>query len=63
MPGSVLILPDPSTGISHKCEGVALEHLLSASALGLQFSTLEISYGHRQKKTILGSARDSSLRL
>jgi hypothetical protein len=59
MPRSVLILPDPSTGISHKYEGVALEHLLSAPPSGLQFSTLEISYGHQQKKTILGSAVDS----
>jgi hypothetical protein len=56
---SVLILPDPSTGISHKYEGVVLEHLLSAPAAGLQFNTLEVSYGHHQKKTILGTAMDS----
>jgi hypothetical protein len=59
MPRSVLILLDPSTGISHEYEGVALEHLLSAPASGLQFSTLEISYGHHQKKTILGRTWDS----
>jgi hypothetical protein len=59
MPRFVLILPDPSTGISHKYEGVALEHLLSTPASDPQFNTLEVSYGHHQKKTILRIAMDS----
>jgi Cu+-exporting ATPase len=46
MPRSVVIFSDPSTGISHKYEGVALEHLQSAPLSAFEFSTLAVSYAY-----------------
>jgi hypothetical protein len=52
MPRSVLIIPDPSTGVSHKYEGVALEYLLRGRGLTFASGTLQVSYGRHQKVTV-----------
>ena len=52
MPRSAVVLQDPSTGISHRYEGVALEYLLRGHGLRLGSGTLEVSYGRHQKMTV-----------
>jgi hypothetical protein len=55
MPRSVIVLKDTTIGISHNYEGVALEYLLSGAGVRLGSETIEVSYDHHQKMTMLDS--------
>jgi hypothetical protein len=51
-----IVLEDAMTRIAHKYEGVKLEYLFSGAGLRFGSETIEVSYGHHQKMTILDSA-------
>jgi hypothetical protein len=58
-----LTLMDPATHVSHVYEGVALEQLAPAAALGSRGSVVEIEYGLHQTMIVSASDLDPQTKL
>lgn len=52
MPRSAVVLEDPTTGIQHRYEGVALEYLLRAHGSRFESAAIIVSYGRHQQMTV-----------